>query len=266
VWAGVPPGLTKKLLVLGGTGFVGREVCKRAIDAGFEVTSLSRRGDNPKPGDEQLDQVTWVKGNALDKSTVDSLVKDADAIVHAMGLLFDIKSGLTQLNLITSASRSKPDQDSTYDNITRQTAQNVLDSIKTQKSIGAKNIPFAFISAAEAGWPEVKYGENVEAAAPDWLKRYLVAKRNVELMMDANKSTIRPIIFRPSLIWNWAKIDVLPIIPIFNLANALGVPFVDKTVRVETLAQAIVEGIKDDTIRGVQRFPQIEKLGAVESS
>lgn len=38
------------------------------------------------------------------------------------------------------------------------------------------------------------------------------------------------VIYRPSLIWNWSKLDVLPIIPFFNLASALGVPFVDKTV------------------------------------
>ena len=28
---------------------------------GTEVTSLSRRGENPEPGDEQLDRVNWVK-------------------------------------------------------------------------------------------------------------------------------------------------------------------------------------------------------------
>mmetsp|Transcript_9879 Transcript_9879/g.14864 ORF Transcript_9879/g.14864 Transcript_9879/m.14864 type:complete len:315 (-) Transcript_9879:145-1089(-) len=253
----------KKLLVLGGSGFVGREVCKRAIDEGFQVTSLSRRGENPLPGDEKLSQVAWIKGNALDQKTVDGLVKDADAVVHSMGLLFDVNSGLTNLNLITSGSRSVPDESSTYDNITRRTAENALNAIKSQRPIfGAKTIPFAFVSAAEAGWPDVQYGPQVEASAPDWLKRYLIAKRNVEFMMEANKATIRPIIYRPSLIWNWGKLDVLPIIPIFNAANALGVPFVDKTVRVETLAQAIVEGIKDDGVRGVQRFPEMEELAA----
>jgi hypothetical protein len=44
----------------------------------------------------------------------------------------------------------------------------------------------------------------------------------VEAEMVAAPDALRPIIYRPSLIWNWAKIDVLPIIPIFNLAAALG--------------------------------------------
>ena len=67
-------------------------------------------------------------------------------------------------------------------------------------------------------------------------------------------------VYRPSLIWNWAKLDVLPIIPFFNAASALGVPFVDKTVRVETLAAAIVAGLEDSSVSGVQRFPEMEAL------
>mmetsp|Transcript_26647 Transcript_26647/g.51642 ORF Transcript_26647/g.51642 Transcript_26647/m.51642 type:complete len:317 (+) Transcript_26647:37-987(+) len=250
----------KKLLVLGGSGFVGREVCKNAVEKGYQVTSLSRRGENPDPSDPLLKQVNWVKGNALDEMTVRGLVEEKyDAVVHAMGLLFDIKSGMPQMNLIVSGSRSEPDDTSTYDNITRRTAEILLDQIS--KNRGNKPTPVAFVSAAEAGWPQMSGGSTVENVAPDWLKRYLTAKRAVEAMMESNQS-IRPIVYRPSLIWNWGKLDVLPVIPIFNLANALGVPFVDKTVRVETLAKAIVEGIDNDSVTGVQRFPQIETLGA----
>jgi hypothetical protein len=55
-------------------------------------------------------------------------------------------------------------------------------------------------------------------------------------------------------------LDVLPVIPIFNIASAVGVPFVDKTVRVETLADAIVEGIGNEEVEGVQRYMQMEEL------
>ena len=36
---------------------MGREVCRLAVKRGFKVTSLSRRGENPEPGDAELDQV-----------------------------------------------------------------------------------------------------------------------------------------------------------------------------------------------------------------
>ena len=67
-------------------------------------------------------------------------------------------------------------------------------------------------------------------------------------------------IVRPSFIWNWKKLDILPLIPVFNTASALGVPFVDKTVRVETLAKALVAGIDDGAVSGVKRYMDMEAL------
>ena len=91
--------------------------------------------------------------------------------------------------------------------------------------------------------------------------RYLAAKRTVEhkLLFQTN-GAFRPVIFRPSLIWDMTKLDVLPLIPIFNAAAALGVPFVDKTVRVEVLAASIVRALEDDEVVGVQRVGSMERL------
>ena len=219
-------GSKTKLLVIGGNGFVGREVCKYAVQAGFEVTSLSRRGQCPKPDDEFLSQVSWNAGNALDKATITKYVNEADAVVHAIGLLFDVNSGLTFLNTFTSASASKPDEgESTYDNITRKAAILAIDALKAKNmlpSMMGKRAPFAFVSCAESGWPDVQFGDRVEAASPDWLKRYLAAKRAVESELMSSTGTLRPVIVRPSLIWNWRKLDVLPVIPVFNVASRLG--------------------------------------------
>lgn len=254
----------QKLLVLGGSGYVGREVVRRAVRRGYEVTSLSRRGENPQAGDPLLDTVNWVAGDATDPATVKGLVNNADAVVHAIGLLFDVESGLDNLNLIVSGSRSKPGEDSTYDRITRLTAFNAIESARSKTRFPfSPRTPFVFVSAAEAGWPEVEYGDTVEEKlAPEWLKKYLAAKRLVEAKLIENNKVIRPVVYRPSLIWSWSKLDVLPIIPIFNLASALGVPFVDRTVRVGTLADAIVAGLADDDVEGVQRFTQMDELAA----
>lgn len=122
--------------------------------------------------------------------------------------------------------------------------------------------PICFVSAAEAGWPDVPFGKTVDGIAPQWLNRYLVAKRSVEAKLTevGEKGKIREVIYRPSLIWDWTKFDVLPVIPVFNLAAAVGVPFVDKTVRVETLADSIVAGLEGEDIQGVQRVGQMEKI------
>lgn len=251
-----------RLLVLGGNGYVGREVCKLAIARGYQVTSLSRRGENPDPEDELLAQVSWLKGNAADESVLRDLVSNADAVVHAIGLLFDANSGLTNFNIIVSGSGSVPDETSTYDTTTRKTAFNLVSALKSRfrMPFGEKPMPLMFVSAAEAGWPEVAFGQQVEAVAPAWLKEYLKAKRAVEAELASSPDVIRPAIFRPSLIWDWTKWDVLPVIPIFNLLSAIGVPFVDKTVTVSTLSKAIMAGLEDDGVSGVQRFAQMEEL------
>ena len=73
----VAPGT--KLLVIGGNGYVGREVCKNAVQLGYAVTSLSRRGECPDANDPFLSQVDWRAGNALDKPTIKAAVGKADA-------------------------------------------------------------------------------------------------------------------------------------------------------------------------------------------
>jgi len=211
--------------------------------------------------------VNWVVGDATNPSDVKSIVSEADAVVHAVGLLFDVESGLQGLNTIVSGSKSQPDPEkSTYDNITRKTMFNIIDAVEAKAKNplnalkGTGKIPLAFVSCAESGWPDVQFGDFVEEKlAPEWLRKYLVAKRAVESRLSSS-SALRPVVVRPSLIWSWDKLDVLPIIPVFNFANFVGVPFVDKTVRVETLADAIVAGIEDDSIVGVQRFKEMEEL------
>ena len=258
-----------KVVVFGGTGYVGSQVCERLVKKGYDVTGVSRRGTNPRPNNAELEQVNWVVGDATNPSDVKAAIEDADAVVHAVGLLFDVESGLQGLNNIVSGSRSQPDPEkSTYDNITRQTMFNIIDAIEAKamnpinmiKTQGKGKMPLAFVSCAKAGWPDVQFGDYVEEKlAPEWLQKYLVAKRAVEGRL-AQTTAARSVVVRPSLIWSWDKLDVLPIIPVFNLANAVGVPFVDKTVRVETLADAIVAGIEDDSVSGVQRFMQMEEL------
>ena len=211
--------------------------------------------------------MNWVVGDATNPSDVKSIVSEADAVVHAVGLLFDVESGLQGLNTIVSGSKSQPDPEkSTYDNITRKTMFNIIDAVEAKAKNplnalkGTGKTPLAFVSCAESGWPDVQFGDFVEEKlAPEWLRKYLVAKRAVESRLSSS-SALRPVVVRPSLIWSWDKLDVLPIIPVFNFANFVGVPFVDKTVRVETLADAIVAGIEDDSIVGVQRFKEMEEL------
>ena len=55
------------------------------VKRGHEVTAVSRRGVNPKPDSKDLSRVNWVKGDATDMKTVEKVLKDSDAAVHAIG-------------------------------------------------------------------------------------------------------------------------------------------------------------------------------------
>ncbi|KAF9689618.1 hypothetical protein SADUNF_Sadunf01G0111100 [Salix dunnii] len=52
---------TERVVVLGGSGFVGSAICKAAVSKGIEVISLSRSG-RPTYPDSWIDQVTWIPG------------------------------------------------------------------------------------------------------------------------------------------------------------------------------------------------------------
>ena len=100
-----------------------------------------------------------------------------------------------------------------------------------------------------------------EYLAPEWLQRYLSAKRTVEArLQDSDDGVLRPIIFRPSLIFSYDRLASLPPVGAFFVGNKIGLPFVDKPVTVQSLASAIVSSLSNESVRGVQRYKEIEDL------
>jgi hypothetical protein len=260
-------------------GFLGGTVARRAILEGYSVTSISRRGkptdistsDDTSSGSTEFNsKIDYRIGDARSKETITKILNEGNykAVIHCIGLLFDGESGIGNLNKFVSGSGSIPDDMSSYDDITRKTAFNAIEAAEEyskRNRRGGEPLPFIFTSAAEAGWPDVGGGNLVESyLAPDWLKRYLVAKRSVEsrLMDDSNskEGLLRPVIFRPSLIFSFDRIASLPPVGAFFIGNKLGLPFVDRPVTVQALSAAVVKSLSDPNVRGVQRFMQIDEL------
>lgn len=239
-----------KVLVLGGTGFVGRnfiaQLRKSSPDA--EIISISRRGKLPS---EQDDSVSWIEGDASSPELLLKVVAERgpfSACVHSIGLLLDTESGLSTFNKFVSGSSSIPGTESTYDKVTRATAFCAIDALETQDNQCA----FAFVSAAEVGWT-IKTPVN-------WLNRYLDAKKAVEQRIETS-SSLRGVVFRPSLIWTWDRPQALLSVLPFYIGHQVGLPFVDKPVMVETLVKAMVAAIGDPGVRGIKRYDDIEVLG-----
>eukprot|EP00977_Amphora_coffeiformis_P010617 scaffold2501_cov174-Amphora_coffeaeformis.AAC.13 len=259
-----------KILVLGGTGFLGQAVCKRALAEGFQVTSLSRRGLPPPSYDEGRTllsttfDIDFRQGDVRNKASISNILSEGGytGIVHCIGLLLDEDSGLSLLNQFVSGSRSIPDADSTYDTITRLTAFNAIEmATEYALSNNLNDFAFCFTSAAEAGWPDVLGGVLVEGILPDFMKRYLVAKRAVEAKINEAAPTIRPIIVRPSLIYSMDRPESFFSVSAFFAGNTIGLPFIDKPVTVQALASTMVKALKDKNLSGVLRYPDIERMG-----
>uniref|UniRef100_A0A5B7BY34 NAD(P)-binding domain-containing protein n=1 Tax=Davidia involucrata TaxID=16924 RepID=A0A5B7BY34_DAVIN len=74
---------TERVVVLGGSGFVGSAICKGAVSKGIEVISLSRSG-RPSYTDSWVDQVTWMTGDVF-YANWDEVLAGATAVVSTLG-------------------------------------------------------------------------------------------------------------------------------------------------------------------------------------
>lgn len=121
---------------------------------------------------------------------------------------------------------------------------------------GGAAVPFVFVSAAEARW--------TFRAPVDWLEEYLVAKRAVETKLRDMTAVgaLRGSCLRPSLVYTFDRPQALPAVAAFAVGNALGVPFVDRPVTVDTLAAAAVQAVEDPSVSGVLDFREMERLAA----
>ena len=74
----------------------GSRICKSAVSRGWDVVSISRSGEpvwssvtpspNPPPWSKS---VSWQKADLLKPTTYKPMLKDADAVVHTMGILLE---------------------------------------------------------------------------------------------------------------------------------------------------------------------------------
>ena len=76
----------KKILILGGTGFVGRHLCEKLAKINYRATVLTRRRANAKHL-QMLPTVDVVEGSAYDAATLTPLLAEHDAVVNLVAIL-----------------------------------------------------------------------------------------------------------------------------------------------------------------------------------
>ncbi|MFC6752921.1 NAD-dependent epimerase/dehydratase family protein [Halorubrum tibetense] len=74
------------LLVVGGSGFIGRAICRLAVREGHEVRSVSR-GGRPETDAPWADEVSWTSADLFRPDAWRGRLDGVDAVVHSVGII-----------------------------------------------------------------------------------------------------------------------------------------------------------------------------------
>ncbi|KAJ5216342.1 uncharacterized protein N7498_002749 [Penicillium cinerascens] len=274
----------KRLVVAGGSGFLGSRICKSAAARGWTVTSLSRSGeprwDTVTDSSERpswASSVEWAKADMLKPESYKPFLNGASAVVHSMGILLEadykgvvqgrepILSGLQRAFSSSKMGSQNPlsrkegetlvpkekDGQLTYELMNRDSA------IALAQESSTEHVPaFVYISAA--------------AGAPVLPARYITTKREAEATITSSLPELRSIFIRPGFMYDSSRKFTLPIAlggfvaSEFNtfLGNKLGFlgAMAEKPLKVDVVGEAVVEALEDETTKGVVGTKQIEAL------
>ncbi|GAO18906.1 hypothetical protein UVI_02030750 [Ustilaginoidea virens] len=275
----------KRLVVCGGSGFLGSRICKYAVDRGWEVTSISRSGEpqwdavtsSPLPP-SWSHKVSWERGDILRPATYAPLLTDADYVVHSMGILLEAdykgilsgkESPLTGLQKMFATVRERgtnpldggsgedikpadPTDQFSYEVMNRDSAV----ALAKHASQG-KASAFCYISAC--------------GGAPIMPPRYITTKRQAEIAITKNFPQMRGIFMRPPFMYDNSRKLTLAMAAMAGagsvftkltgnyLKDFMGAAGT-KPLQVDTVAEAVVEALHDEAIQGPIEVPQIEQL------
>jgi len=92
------PAHPPRILVLGGSGFVGRHVCEQLVRAGHTVTVPTRRASQAA-GVQTLPGLTVLETRQLDEGTLAHLMAGHDAVVHLIAVLHGDEERFEQVHV-----------------------------------------------------------------------------------------------------------------------------------------------------------------------
>ncbi len=95
-----PLGVGGKILVTGGTGFIGAYIIKELVDKGYHVRAIRRSNKLPFfISTDILNKVEWVNGDVLDVISLNEAMQDVDAVIHSAAVVsFDKKNRAQMYN------------------------------------------------------------------------------------------------------------------------------------------------------------------------
>ena len=215
--------MANKLLVTGGNGFIGGEVCKVAVARGYEVVGVARSGA-PDLDEPWVGEVTWVSADIFEPNLWRAHLAGCDAVIHSIGIL-----------------KEQPDKGVTFERINGDAAI-VAAEEAARAGVGA----FVFVSAS--------------TTPPTVDNAYLEHKRRAET--EIAKQDLRAVILRPSLVYGPKRPLSNVVGKAVEFAQKVpGVPQEDSPMSVETLANAAMSAAEQGEVNRILDIDAIEALG-----
>jgi uncharacterized protein YbjT (DUF2867 family) len=90
--------MKKNILVLGGTGFVGRHICEKLQREGWAITVPTRRARNAQSV-QHLPQLTVLEADAHDEATLMRLLPGHDAVVNLIAILHGTEAAFEHVHV-----------------------------------------------------------------------------------------------------------------------------------------------------------------------
>ncbi len=168
-----------KVLVTGGSGFLGGYVCEMLAQGGHVVRALVRRSSNRKVL-EAISSLEFAEGSVEDAASVDRAAEGVDAVIHCAAL---VKARNADEFFKTNVDGTK----------------NVLEAAKKAKTVKR----FVFVSSLAAIGPSKDGGviSPDQEPNPPPVTNYGRSKLEAERLVRAAKDDLRVVVIRPPLVY-----------------------------------------------------------------
>ncbi|KAL1839087.1 hypothetical protein VTJ49DRAFT_1888 [Mycothermus thermophilus] len=284
---------TKRLVVFGGNGFLGSRICRAAVSRDWDVISVSRSGQphwesitsSPSPPPWST-RVAWERGDIFRPEQWTSLLPGASYVVHSLGILLeaDYKGAISgRENPLSALAR-------TFGGNRIPRPRNPLERVRQegvpepgleaptspqQLTYELMNRDSAILLAKEAARAGVETFGFVSAAAgaPVLPSRYISTKREAEAVIAREFPGMRGVFFRPPFMYDESRKVTMGIAALATVGSTVdgltrGVlggllgAMVTKPLKVDEVADAVVEALSDESVKGPVEVKQLEELAS----
>jgi nucleoside-diphosphate-sugar epimerase len=215
-----------RILVTGGNGFIGAEVCRAAVAEGHEVIGMGRSG-RPEIAEPWADRVLWLAADVFRPESWAGHLAGCDAWVHCIGIV-----------------REQPERGVTFDRFNGDAAILAAD-------------------VAERGGVEAFVYLSASAKPPLLRETYITAKRRAE--REVLGCAFRGVVLRPGFVYGSRRGISLPASTLLRAAARVPVLGAgarqSRPLPVERVARAALRAATEPRVRGILEVDAIEALG-----